>query len=362
MKIIIYQSNIIRIGGVETFTYNLSKKLSEQHEVLVLYQNCDKDQLKRLQSTVNVEKYDSTKYYMCDICICASSWGGYPDKVEASTNKYIQVIHADYKELAKTGYKYTPWSKTTMHVAVSNTVRDIFNEMYNVDTITIYNLLDDLQPVKPILRLVSACRLSGEKGYNRMVILANMLKKAQIKFEWKIFTDVEAYSVQKMDMEEIIYMKPTLDIIPYLADADYGVQLSDTEGYSYFVNECLQYGTAVIATKFDSVHESVIDGVNGYILDMDMKNIDIDKIVNHIPKNFNYEPKCKIEDWYNLFDKKTKIKKKKPIKDTSIQDSLARQRGFASHQLAKEYAASTRFANLAQADKREFLNWLDSII
>ena len=309
MKIIIYQSNIIKIGGVETFTYNMCKNLSKHYDVELLYKQCDRNQLKRLRKYVKCEIYDPNKSYKCDICLLASSWGGYPESVISTKNEYWQMIHANYKELAKTGYTYKKWNKTTKHIAVSNTVRDIFNEMYHENATTMYNLLDEIQKTQPILKLISATRLSGEKGYNRMVKLANELKDKNIKFRWLIFTDLVQYNIKKLDMEEIIYMQPRYDLFDYIKEADYGVQLSNTEGYSYFVNECLQYSTPLLATNFDSVFESVEDGVNGYILDMDLSNLDLDKICNKIPKNFKYEPKTKIEDWIKIIGKPEKKEK-----------------------------------------------------
>ena len=309
MKIIIYQSNIIKIGGVETFTYNMCKNLSKHYDVELLYKICDINQLIRLRKYVKCIEYDSSERYECDLCICASSWGGYPDSVISSKNEYWQMIHANYKELAKTGYKYTKWIKTTKHIAVSNTARDIFNEMYHENAITIYNLLDEIQDTQPILKLISATRLSGEKGYPRMIQLANELKKANVKFRWIIFTDLKLYNIKKIDMEEIIYMQPRYDIWDYIKEADYGVQLSDTEGYSYFVNECLQYGTPMITTNFDSVFESIEDGINGYILDMNLSNLDIDKIMSNKLKGFKYDPKTKIEDWIKIIGKPGKKEK-----------------------------------------------------
>jgi glycosyltransferase involved in cell wall biosynthesis len=43
-------------------------------------------------------------------------------------------------------------------------------------------------------------------------------------------------------------MTPRLDIRDYIADADYLVQLSDTEAWSYSVLESLSLGTPVITT------------------------------------------------------------------------------------------------------------------
>ena len=94
-----------------------------------------------------------------------------------------------------------------------------------------------------------------------MLKLAQELKKANVKFRWTIFTDLDLYNQKPFNLEEIVYMKPSHDFWDYIKEADYGVQLSDTEGYSYFINECLQYETPVLCTNFPSAYESVKDGV-----------------------------------------------------------------------------------------------------
>lgn len=141
-----------------------------------------------------------------------------------------------------------------------------------------------------------------------MLKLATELKKTNIKFRWIIFTDLKLYGQNPFNLEEIIYMEPNYDLWDYIKEADYGVQLSDTEGYSYFINECLQYGTPVICTDFPSVYESVENGKNGYILDMELKKLDIEKIINNIPKNFEYKEKCNEKDWIKLLNKKVERK------------------------------------------------------
>ena len=147
-----------------------------------------------------------------------------------------------------------------------------------------------------------------------MLKLAQELKKANVKFRWTIFTDLDLYNQKPFNLEEIVYIKPSHDFWDYIKEADYGVQLSDTEGYSYFVNECLQYGTPVICTNFSSAYESVEDEENGYILDMNLKNLDIEKIVNNIPKEFEYKEKCNEKDWIKLLNKKVARKKSKMYK------------------------------------------------
>lgn len=150
-----------------------------------------------------------------------------------------------------------------------------------------------------------------------MVKLAKILKENNIKFRWTIFTDLNLYNKRPIDLEEVVYMKPSYDFTDYIKEADYGVQLSDTEGYSYFINECLQQGTPVICTNFSSAYESVEDGVNGYILDMNLSNLNLDKIVNNIPNNFVYKEKCTEKDWINFLNKKVERKNYKMFEITA---------------------------------------------
>ena len=328
-KIILYHSNPLKFGGVDTFDYNFCKRLKDKYDITFLYKEGVKSTIDRLKDLgIDVQKYDSSKKYICDICILASAWGGYPDTVIAKSGRYIQMVHADYKRAVEVDFHYTKWSKTTEHVGVSDQVCKSFKEMYPKEKITrIYNILDDKVETKPILKLVSATRLSKEKGYSRMLELAEALKEAGVRFRWTIFTDLELYNQKPIEMDEIVYMNPTRDIFDYIIEADYGVQLSDTEGYSYFINESLQYSTPVICTNFPSAYEIMEDGINGYILDMDLSNLDIDKIVNNIPKNFKYTEKCKTSDWTKLLDKKTTIKQNF-YKITATSDYEDKKPGF----------------------------------
>lgn len=325
MKVILYHSSVSKIGGIETLDYNWIKNLSDKYDLVFMYKDIYFEQFERISRYAKCERYDEKKAYTCDICICNSSWGGYPETVTSLLNEYWQMIHADYKKMKETGWIYEKWHKTTRHIAVGQNVKDTFEKEYHEKADVIYNLLDEVQITKPILKLVSATRLSAEKGYDRMVKLAHELKKAKVKFRWTIFTDLKIYNdIVPMQMEEIIYMQTRYDIWDYIKEADYGVQLSDTEGNPLFVNECLQYGTPMIVTNFKSVYESVEDGVNGYILDMKLSNLDIDKIVNKIPKDFEFKPKGSIKDWIKEIGKpekketytyKEKIYKLKSLKD-----------------------------------------------
>ena len=164
MKLILYHNNLLKFGGVDTFVYNFVKKMSDKIDILFLYTTADQESLKRIKQYVQTEEYNSNKKYICDICLCASAWGQYPESVISKNGKYIQMVHADYDRAKEVGFVYNKWHKTTEHVGVSEHVCKVFRKLYPNEKITrIYNILDEKQKTKPILKLVSATRVSKEK-------------------------------------------------------------------------------------------------------------------------------------------------------------------------------------------------------
>lgn len=304
MKIIVYATGLIRIGGVETFVYNWCKNLAPYYDIMVLYNEIHPDQLSRLQKICVCEKNDKNKRYECDLVLYSTAWGISPDNIFAK--KYWQMIHANYEEMQirMPDFKYIQYPRTQKHIAVSQIVANAFKRLYGIDCKVMYNMLDE----EPMLRLVTASRLSKEKGYERMKKMAKMLKDAGIKFEWRIYTDLNLYSTVKVDLmpyPEIKYLEPTYNVRDIMRWADYVVQLSDTEGNCLSVNEALFYGVPVITTDYDSARECVTDGVNGFILNMDLSNFDIKKVMEK-PYQLKYTPHTTTKDWIKLIGKPSK--------------------------------------------------------
>lgn len=163
-NIILYHNNLLRFGGVDTFVYNFVKKMSNYYNITFLYSIADRENLERISKIVKTEKYNKDKKYICDVCICASAWGQYPDSVIAKSGRYIQMVHADYIRTKEVGFTYSKWRKTTEHVGVSDYVCKVFEKLYPKEKITrIYNILDNKKETKQILKLISATRVSKEK-------------------------------------------------------------------------------------------------------------------------------------------------------------------------------------------------------
>lgn len=93
-----------------------------------------------------------------------------------------------------------------------------------------------------------------------------------------------------------------MNIQEKLANADYVVQLSDTESYCYTIHEALAHTVPVIVTNWNGVNKTVIDKVNGYILDKSMQDCRIEEIINKIPANFKYSESTSIKDWLNCLE------------------------------------------------------------
>lgn len=72
-------------------------------------------------------------------------------------------------------------------------------------------------------------------------------------------------------------------------------------GDCYFTRECEALGLPLLVTPILSFKEQgLVDGKNCYYIPFDVENINIDKIVNHIPE---YEPFGYIDTWDKMLAK-----------------------------------------------------------
>lgn len=300
----IYQSHISPYGGVETFLYNLCWWLRNYFDITLIYCNADNTRLNKMKKLVKVVDYKSKDKFEFDIVIRNSVWGQIPDKIYSKENRYIEMRHANYKYLIDKGVlynQYHEWDRTNEIVGCGEFVSEMSREVLHDNPTTIKNILLPRRETNKVLRLISCTRIDKEKGWNRMLKLAQMMKDNGIKFSWDIFTN----NPQKCEYEEIHFWKPRYDIWDYLANADYTVLLSDSEGLSYTVQESLQYQVPVICTDVGGNAELIKDGANGYLVPLNM-NFDINKIKN-IPKCEEYDNGA-LNKWLDYLGYKEKIK------------------------------------------------------
>ena len=285
------------IGGIETYIYELVKKYKDE-DITIVYSDdsSDKKQIARIRQYARVIKqpYNSENKIKCKKLFVM-----YKCKLDLfEAEDIVQIIHADYKAQRLTPNKN---EKIKENYGVSKSVAKSFEEISDLKTGVCYNPLTIEKP-KRVLKLISATRLTKEKGLERMKILAKKLDEAKIPFIWLVFTNKE----DLINNPSVCYMKPRLDIRNYIADADYLVQLSDTEAWAYSVIESLILKTPVIVTDVPCFKEmGVKNGKSGYILPFDMKDIPIEDIYNKIPKNFEITQPKDIYDELLIKGKKT---------------------------------------------------------
>ena len=304
LKNVLYFPNFNSIGGIETYCYEMGLKYGKDYDITVIFKNGDAAMMKKIAEVCRVIRYREGDEIICDTFIFGY---GHEILVHVQAKKIIQTFHADY-----INRHLNPCfdERITRRFGVAdNTTKGIREHFeWAADIETMYNPYTPKKPRK-VLNLISATRLTAEKGYDRMVALADALDKSKIPYHWLVFTD----SKREFPNRNVSLMEPRLDVLDFIANADYLVQLSDTEGYSYSIVEALSVGTPVICTAFDvAVEQGVVNGKTGFVLPMDMKEIPVDAIYKGVRK-FTYTPR---ESHYGTVLVKGKADYEKDRKET----------------------------------------------
>ena len=300
MTNVFYFKEINSIGGVESFFYYLSKLYKN---MVVYYKEGNPEQVKRLAHNIEVHKFNNKKI-VCDRFFCSYGYD-IGDYVEAK--EYYHIIHCDYKEtrfspLIYPGFKY---------IGVSKLVCDNFKNLTGIEAELIYNPIAIEKPKvekkTDKIHLISATRLSPEKGGDRIIKLAEMLDRAGIDYDWKVYSNRHlkkaSPNIEKIDTK--------LDLTKEVAESTYLVQLSSHEAFGLSVAEALTLGTPVIVTDIPAFREiGCIHGKNAIICDLDMKNVDVDMIKKGLPK-FTYKPPK--SNWDKYLDNDTDYNPKELI-------------------------------------------------
>ena len=318
MRNVFFFRYINAIGGIESFFYYLAKKYQDW-DITIYYIDGDERQIKRLREFVRVKRYRG-EHIKCDKIFFNFNLD-IINNVEA--NEYIQIAHGDYKAM---GVKPNTHPKITKYYGVSKQVCDTYKEITGYETELCYNPIVIDKP-KRVLNLISATRLTREKGKARMIKLASELDKANIPYIWTIFTN----DTNAIDNPNVVYMKPRLDITGYIANADYLVQLSDNEGYCYSVIESLLLGTPVIITKCPVFDELGCDDTNSIKLDFDMNNIPIDTIYN---KQFDFKYTMKKDNWDTILSPGKSTYKEERARDVIVR--CIKPKGYNDIQLGRK--------------------------
>lgn len=317
MNNIFYFRRICKIGGTEQFLYEIAKKY-HKYDITIFYDEADMFQLERLRKLVRCKKRVKGELVKCKRAFFNFNLDMIDD-IEAE--EYYFVAHANYEELG-----YTPpikHPKLTGYIGVSNFAAnklDKFGEIIGKDikTKTCYNPLT-IEPKEKVIHLISACRLDDKvKGGERTLQLINALdrycEKTGRHYIWTIFTNPT--KIVNTLSPNVSIMKPRTDVRPYIAEADYVLQLSnDMETYCYTINEALSYGVPIVTTPLSILKELPITDNEHLVLEYDCSNVDevARQIFEKEVKPFKYNPPAdRWEDF--LIKEKSNYEEEKKMK------------------------------------------------
>lgn len=298
-KVIIYQKLLYVVGGIETWDYNLAKTF-EDRDITFVFSKADKTQMVELSRYANVLVDDDERDYHCDVFINANYDGSDILLPRVSAKKVYQTIHSDFKALKEvngwTNFELNINERTDKIFSASETAQKGLKEGFGYDSVVLRNILAEPDIERPVV-FISLTRASEEKGIGRCIEMAKRFKKEGKNFIWLLCATLNAgdYDENKQRIEairqipEFLIVEPQLYTRKLLHFADYLVQMSDTEAYCYSIREAMQLGVPVLATPFTEATKIIKNGKNGYIINFDLSNLDVDKIFRAIPKNVTYK-------------------------------------------------------------------------
>ena len=285
-QVAIYLKWLTVIGGVETFIYNWCNLMKDTYDITAVIGNkvCyeQKHNLRKIVRTVH-----ESENIECDTLIVLRLDDKVPDNIKYK--RKIQMIHG-CRECAPKTFNLD----ADVIIPVSDHCSKSYKGLIN-NPVVIHNPTIEYKP-KRILKLISATRLTAEKGYERMKILAKTLKANNIPYIWYVFSNKE------VDRDLFTQMNPVTNIKDYIIDCDYLVQLSNSESFCYSVVESLELGVPVIVTPIPVYDElNIIEDKHRITLNFDMSNIDINKILNNkYAFKYNYDNESIRTKWINV--------------------------------------------------------------
>lgn len=293
-----YLNTIMPIGGIESHFFYMSKKYGPKYDMTIFYKSGDANQLRRIRKNVRCVKFNQGDTIKAKVFFCCFNTD-ILDSVDAD-HIYL-VLHGDYKDMVERGQlsrSLVPQHpKIEKFLGVSRHVCKTWTELTGIPAEFIGEPVVIEAPKQVPIFLISATRLTAEKGWQRMKKLCDILNEHEVKFFWFVFTNSQKKDVPK----NMILQNPRLDISEILPMFDAYVQLSDNEGFCLSVVEALLSGIPVIGTDISVFHEIGLNESNSVLLSLDMDDVPVDKILDicgrYVP---NYkEPD---DDWDKFMD------------------------------------------------------------
>ena len=295
-KILVQMTYMNNIGGIETAMYQLAKTFKDEDITFVINATADgaQAQIKRLEKYHKVVlDRDRNMMHEADVALIFTPIMQSVPWETIKAKKVYQFIHTDIKGLIThfkqwQDFKWQPNEKISKIISVSETARDGMKEIFGVDSEIVPNIFSE--PEDRVVFLYMA-RSTAEKGIDVTLKMIDKFEKAGKDYILLISSLVDPYGT----LWPIIQNNKRIIMIPegpyndvFYKCADYLISMSNSESWGYSIREALSKGVAILGSKIPEIEKVVKDGENGYLLDFDLSNMDIDKIFNEIPRPKGY--------------------------------------------------------------------------
>lgn len=296
-RIIVQMTYLNDIGGIETAMANMSAAFPEANFCFVINSHASnaEAQILRLaqRHDVLIDK-SGNAHYNGDIALIFTPIMQSVPFERIHCPIVYQFIHSDIGKLMKMeqwhDFKWQPHPKVKKVISVSETAKESLKQALGVDSEVLANIL-----AEPSKRPVFLClsRATPEKGIDRLLKMVQAFDRAGKDYALYLCSTLDPYGQYYHELKNsshVVLVEPNPYNDSLMRCADYLVQLSTCESYCYSVHQATAQGVAVIGTKIPEIEKVVTDGKNGYLLNLDMSNLDVEKIFNKIPR-----PKAKPE-------------------------------------------------------------------
>lgn len=291
---IFYVREICPIGGVETYIYELVRKF-KNYDIAVVCKAIDKEQKRRLKKYCHVYIH-TNQQINCKVIIT-----NYDTSIIDYVNKDAKVytgIHSDYSNNTQLGALPVDNPRIT-YIGITEDSKKKFEKLTGITdrTILCRNPLYLEKEEKPLI-LMSATRLTPEKGGDNLYLIAEELERQGINYIWFIFTTDDYKECPIWQYKNVIRIDPRFDLGYFYELADWYVQTSKCEGDSYSYKEALYRGTPIIACPLPYFKEyGIEDNKNALLLNFNGDNVK--SVVDRMLKPF----KVKFEPIKDNYDK-----------------------------------------------------------
>lgn len=287
-RIMLHQKFCYKIGGIESANLQIARAFSDKNIVFV-FMIPNLNHMLELGKTCDVIWDNGYQTFDVDVLIMTNydSAPAIIDRVKAK--KIYQQIHADFANLKKMSlwkdFYWKPHQRIDKILAVSETAKQGLETSFGLRSTVVPNVLVTVEKSKRPMVFLVLSRASAEKGIDRVREFIDRMDAAGKNFVVYICSTVSG--IVKEDLEKnrhVVIVEPNINNYIMLGVADYLIQLSLNESYCYSVREALEEQVPCIVSRIPEFEKLIQDGKNGYILDDDLGNLDIEKIFSKVPK------------------------------------------------------------------------------